>query len=109
MGGHCHHEHCPCQRFLEALSLQVRASFLQRYLCKLNIILVNMFMWFVDHYKKTTVEDCKANHQQMAVDWHPADGFDTLILCLFTGAAFAGCTNFTMANCDIVDIGLHVI
>jgi hypothetical protein len=34
--------------FLEALSLQVRASFLQWHLCEPNIVFVNMFMWFVD-------------------------------------------------------------
>jgi hypothetical protein len=45
----------------------------------------------------------------MVAKWHPANGFDTLVLHLFTGAAFAGCTNFTMANRNIVDIGLHVI
>jgi hypothetical protein len=95
--------------FLEALSLQVHASFLQRHLCKPNIIFVNMFVWFVDHYSKTTAEDCKANRQCMAADWHPANGFDTLILCLFTCAVFAGCTNFTMANRNIVNIGLRVI
>jgi hypothetical protein len=45
----------------------------------------------------------------MAANWHPADGFDKFVLRLFTGVAFAGCTNFTMANRDIVNIGLHVI
>ena len=32
---------------LKALSLQVHTSFLQQHLCKLNIVLVNMFVWFV--------------------------------------------------------------
>jgi hypothetical protein len=40
----------PANVFLKALSLQVRPSFLQRRLCKLNIIFANMFVWFVDHY-----------------------------------------------------------
>jgi hypothetical protein len=65
--------------FLEALSLQVRASFLQRRLCKPNIVFVDMFMWLVNHYGKTTAEGCKAKHHQMAAKWHPANGFDTLI------------------------------
>ncbi len=56
-----------------------------------------------------TAEDCKANQQHMAPNWHPANGFYTLILHLFTGMAFAGCTNFRMADRDIVDIGLRVI
>ncbi len=95
--------------FLKALSLQVCASFQQRCLCKPNILFIDMFMWFVDHYGKTTAEDCKANCQRMADDWHPTHGFDTLVLRLFTSAAFAGCTNFTMANHDIINIGLCII
>jgi hypothetical protein len=67
-----------------------------------------MFVWFVDHYGKTMVEDCKANRQRMAADWHPANSFNTLVLCLFTGAVFARCTNFTMANLNIIDIGLRL-
>ncbi len=35
--------------FLEDLSLQVHTSFLQRHLCKPNIIFVDMFVWFFDH------------------------------------------------------------
>jgi hypothetical protein len=50
------------------------------------------------------LEDCEANHQRMAANWHPANGFDTLVLRLFTSAAFAGCTNFTMATRNIVNI-----
>jgi hypothetical protein len=95
--------------FLKALSLQVRASFLQWRLPEPNIIFADMFMWFVDHYGKTTVEDCEANRQCMAANWHLPDGFYTLVHRLFTGAAFVGCTNFTMADCNIVDIGLRII
>jgi hypothetical protein len=89
--------------------LQVHASFLQQRLCKTNIVFVDMFVWFADHYGKTMAEDCKANCQQMAANWHPADGFNTLVLRLFTGVVLAGCTNFMMAKHNIVDIDLHVI
>jgi hypothetical protein len=34
--------------FLKALSLQVRASFLQWRLCKPNILFIDMFAWFVE-------------------------------------------------------------
>jgi hypothetical protein len=95
--------------FLKTLSSQVHASFLQLRLCKPNIVFVDMFMWFVNHYRKTTAEDCKVNCQRMAANWHPANGFDTLVLHLITDTAFAGCTNFMMADCDIVNIGLRVI
>ncbi len=43
----------------------------------------------------------------MAADWHPANSFNTRVLCLFT--TFAGSINFTMANHDIVNIGLNMI
>ncbi len=45
----------------------------------------------------------------MAANWHPADAIDTLVLRLFTDAVFSGCTNFMMADQDIVDIGLRII
>jgi hypothetical protein len=45
----------------------------------------------------------------MEANWHPTNGFDTLVLCLFNSGVFAGCTNFTMADHDIVFIGLRVI
>jgi hypothetical protein len=43
--------------FLDTLSLQVRASFQQRCLCKPNIVFVEMFHWFIGHYGKTTADD----------------------------------------------------
>jgi hypothetical protein len=68
-----------------------------------------MFIWFVNHYGKTTYEDCEANCQRMAAEWHPANQSDVLVLRLYSGAAFAGCTSFAMNDHDIVDIGLRVI
>jgi hypothetical protein len=95
--------------FLDALLLQVYTAFQQRHLRKPNIVFVDMFLQFVDHDGKTTAKDCKANQQRMASDWHPANSFNALVLRLFNGAVFAGYTNYTMANCDIVDISLCVI
>jgi hypothetical protein len=95
--------------FLDALSLQVQASFLQHCLCEPNIVFVDMFEWFVGHYGKTTAKDRDTNRQHMVANWHPANGFDTLALRLFTGAAYAGYTGYTMDNCDIVNIGLRII
>jgi hypothetical protein len=95
--------------FLETMSAQVCASFQQPRLRKPNIVFVNLFLWSVKQYGKTTAKDCKANRQSMAADWHPAEGFDTLILCLFTGAAFASSAGCKMNDVDIVDIGLCII
>jgi hypothetical protein len=95
--------------FLDALSSQVRASFQQHCVRDSNIIFVNMFEWFVGHYGKTMAKDRDANRLRMAPNWHPTNKFDTLALRLFTGAAYAGCTGYMMANCNIVDIGISVI
>ncbi len=95
--------------FLDALSSQVRASFQQCCLRELNIVFVNMFEWFVGYYGKMTAEDRDANRQRMTTNWHPTDRFDTLALSLFTGEMYAGCMGYTMADCDIVDIGICVI
>jgi hypothetical protein len=56
-----------------------------------------------------TAKDCKANWQRMAADWHPADGFDALILRLLTGAVYTISTGYKMNDVDIVDIGLCII
>jgi hypothetical protein len=74
-----------------------------------TLFFVDMFVWFVDHYRKTTAEDCKANRQQTAADWHPANDLTHSSSPSSQRVAFAGCTNFTMADRDIVDIGLRVI
>jgi hypothetical protein len=95
--------------FLDALSLQVHASFQQHCLCEPNIVFVNMFEWFVGHYGKTTAKDRDANRQRMAANWHPTNRFDTLTLRLFTGVAYAGCRGYTMADCNIANIGLRII
>ncbi len=95
--------------FLEAMSSQVRASFQQQRLREPNIVFVNLFLWFVNQYSKTTAEDRKANRQHTAADWHPANGLDTLILHLFTGAAYASNAGFNMNDIDIIDVGLCII
>jgi hypothetical protein len=95
--------------FLEAMSSQVCTSFQQQRLCEPNIVFVDLFLWFVNQYGKTTTKDCEANRQRMAANWHPANGFDALILHLFTGAVYASSVGFKMNNVDIVNIGLRII
>jgi hypothetical protein len=95
--------------FLEAMSSQVHASSQQRHLREPNIVFVDLFLWFVNQYGKTTAKDPEAKRQRLAADRHPANGFDTLILRLFTNAAYASSTGYRMNNIDIVDIGLRII
>jgi hypothetical protein len=95
--------------FLECLSSQVRASFQQQCLREPNLVFINIFLWFVNHYGMTTSEDREANCQCMAVDWHPSDGFNHLVLRLFTSAAFACSAGYPVNNIDVIDIGLRAI
>jgi hypothetical protein len=96
--------------FLEAMSSQVKASFQQRCLRKPNIpFFFDLFLWFVNQYGKTTANNRKVNRQRMAANWHPASGFDALILRLFTGAAYTSSAGFRMNDIDIVNIGLRII
>ncbi len=95
--------------FLEAMSSQVRASFLQRCLREPNIVFINLFLWFVNQYGKTTAKDREANRQRMAANRHPTNGFNTLILHLFTGAAYASSVGYRTNDINIVDIGLRII
>ena len=95
--------------FLNTVFVRVRAAFQQRFLRKPNIVFVNMFEWFAQHYGTTMAEDRDANRQRMAADWHPGDGFDALTLCLFTGAAYTNATGYPIVNRNIVDIGICII
>ncbi len=95
--------------FLEVMSSQVRASFQKHRLHKPNIVFVDLFLCFVEQYGKTMAKDRKANRQRMATNLHPIDGFDALILCLFTGAVYASSAGFKMNNVDFVNIGLRII
>jgi hypothetical protein len=103
-----------CDVFLEnmstsVLSTSVHASVLQRRLSEPNIVFVDLFLWFVKNYGKTTAEDREGNRRRMAADWHPADGFDSLIHRLFTGAGYSSSAGYPMHDADIIDIGLRVI
>jgi hypothetical protein len=95
--------------FLKVMSSQVHASFQQHRLRKPNIVFVDLFLWFVEQYGKTTAKDCEANHQCMAANWHPTDRFDAPILCLFTGATYASSASCKMNDVNIVNIGLCII
>ena len=74
--------------FLDAILVGVRTAFQQWRLHKPNIVFVDMFKWFAQHYGTTMTKDRAANYQWMAADWHPGNGFDALALFLFTGAAY---------------------
>ena len=74
-----------------------------------NMVFLHKFDWFIERYGKTTSEDREANWQRMAAKWHPAKGFKPLVTPLFIGTLHASATRYPMWNCDVIDIGLHVI
>jgi len=74
-----------------------------------NTVFLHMFDWFITKYGKTTTEDREENRQQMAADWHPADGFEPLATRLFIGASYARAAHYLMDDRDVIDIGLRVI
>jgi hypothetical protein len=65
--------------FLEALSSQVRASFLQQHLHKLNIVFVNMFVWFVARLRRRIAK-------QTVSAWWPT-GIPPTVLTHFSSAS----------------------
>ena len=95
--------------FLNAVLVGVHAAFLQRRLCEPNIVFIDVFEQFAQHYDTTMAEDCHMNCQRMATDWHPSDGFDALALRLFPGTAYANATGYPIVDHDIIDIGICII
>jgi hypothetical protein len=74
-----------------------------------NTVFLHMFDWFIMKYGKTMAKDCKDNWQRMAADWHPSDGFKPLATRLLIDASYASAARYPMDDCDVIDIGLHVI
>jgi hypothetical protein len=73
-----------------------------------NIVFQHMFDWFIAKYGKTTIKDRKENWKQMAINWHPSDGFEPLATCLFIGL-YASAGHYLMKDHDVINIGLCVI
>ena len=72
--------------FLANLSKAMHKTYKPIYMKQPNTVFLHMFDWFIMKYGKTTTKDREENQQQMAADWHPADGFEPLAMRLFIGA-----------------------
>jgi hypothetical protein len=68
-----------------------------------------MFAWFMAKYGRTSADNREANHTAMALEWHPSQGFELFVACLFRGATFANLAKHPIPNNDIVDIGICII
>ena len=66
-----------------------------------NTVLLYMFYWFIKRYGKTTTEYCEVNRQ--------AKGFEHLATHLFIVTSYVSTPRHPMQDCDVIDIGLHVI
>ena len=73
--------------FLTNLPKAIRETYEPIHMKQPNTVLLHMFDWLITKYGKTTTKDREENRQQMAADWHPADGFEPLATCLFIGAS----------------------
>jgi len=74
-----------------------------------NTVFLHTFDWFITKYGKTRTEDREESRQRLAADWHPSDGFEHLVTCLFIGSSYASAACYPMDNHGIIDIGLHII
>jgi hypothetical protein len=74
-----------------------------------NTVFLHMFEWFIEKYSKTTTKNCKANRQQMAAEWHPANSFEPLATRLFIGASYVSTARYPMREGDVISIGLRII
>ncbi len=72
-------------------------------------VFLYMFDWFIEQYGKTMSKDHEANRQQMAAGWHPAEGFEPLVMRLFISTSYASATRYPMQDCNVIDIGMRVI
>jgi hypothetical protein len=95
--------------FLVNLPKAIRKTYELIHTKQPNTVFLHMFDWFITKYGKTTTEDCEENRQRMAADWHPADGFEPLAMCLFIGASYASAARYPMDDHGVIDIGLHII
>jgi hypothetical protein len=72
-------------------------------------VFCEMFAWFTANYGRTSADDREANCTTMALEGHPSQGFEHLVVCLFRGATFANLAKHPILDDDIVDIAICVI
>ena len=95
--------------FLDLIPVAFRQSYEQICMENPNSVFREMFSWFVTKYGRTSAEDCAANRNAMGLEWHPLQGFELLVACLFCGATFANLVKYPIPDANIVDIGIRVL
>jgi hypothetical protein len=95
--------------FLANLPKVIHETYKPIHIKQLNTVFLHMFDWFITKYGRTTTEDREENQQRMAATWHPSKGFKPLATRLFIGTSYASAARYPMDNCDVINIGLHII
>jgi hypothetical protein len=72
--------------FLDLVLVAFKQSYEQIWMENPNSVFCKMFAWFVAKYSCTSADDCKVNYTAMALEWHPSQGLELLVACLFQGA-----------------------
>ncbi len=109
MGGHHYNECRPHQCLPWPTLAGCQCVLRQQHIQNPNIIFVGLIDWLVARYGITMTEDSDASQRRMAADWHPSDGFDSLMLRLFMGAAYGDVHCYPISDRDVIDIGIRVI
>jgi hypothetical protein len=95
--------------FLNLILVAFKQSYKQIRMENPNSIFCEMFARFVTKYGRTCADNCKANCTAMTLEWHPSQGLELLVRCLFQGATFANLAKHPIPDDDIVNIGICVI
>jgi hypothetical protein len=95
--------------FLNLIPMAFKQSYEQIRMENPNLVFREMLDWFITKYGRMSAEDRAANHNAMALDWHPLQGFELLVACLFYGATFANLAKYSIPDDDIVDIRIRVL
>ena len=78
------------ERFLSLLSTKIRTIYEKNVLmARPNATFQTVLQYFIDNYAFSTELDREDNRQRMLKDWHPADGFDTLVAQIQEGILFS--------------------
>jgi hypothetical protein len=95
--------------FLDLVPIAFKQSYEQIRIENMNSVFCEMFSWYVTKYSRTSANDRESNRTAMALEWHPSQGFELLVVHLFWGATFTNLAKHLIPNNDIVDISIRVI
>ena len=109
------HENCRhmnealVERFLSLLLGSIRTQYLGAQFVKTpNAKFIEVYEWFVSKYAHSDEMDRADNRKRMLTDWHPNDGFETLVKQIQDGVLFAIYANKPFQDDEVVDMATQV-